>query len=84
MSNDLATAIGGFLSNSWRFFTEITIPTTNITMGQLAIGLVLVPIALRFIGIMLGIQIGGHDDDGYGKPKSTALSISDERHLDTR
>lgn len=84
MSNDLVTAITGFLSNGWRFFTEVTIPTTNITMGQLAIALILVPIALRFMGIMLNIHIGDAPDEGYGKPKSTALTISNERHLDTR
>ena len=84
MSNDLVTAITGFLSNGWRFFTEVTIPTTEITMGQLAIALILVPIALRFLGIMLNIQFGGNDADGYGKPKSTSLTISDKRHLDTR
>ena len=78
------TAISGFLSNSWRFFTEITIPTTNITMGQLAIALILVPIALRFMGIMLNIHFGDASDEGYGKPKSTALTISNERHYDTR
>ena len=84
MSNDLATGIASWLSNSWRFFTEITIPTTNITMGQLAIALILVPIALRFLGIMLNIHIGDAPDEDYGKPKSTALTISNERHLDTR
>ena len=60
MSNDLATGIASWLSNSWRFFTEITIPTTNITMGQLAIALILVPIALRFMGIMLPMKITGN------------------------
>lgn len=83
MSNDLMTVISGFLSNSWRFFTEITIPTTNITMGQLAIALILVPIALRFMGIMLNIHFGD-PEDSYGKPKSTMLTVSENRLRDTR
>lgn len=84
MSNDLVTAITGFLSNGWRFFTEVTIPTTSITFGQLAIALALIPVFLHFLGVMLNIQIGDGGGDDYGKPKSTSLTISDKRHLDVR
>lgn len=85
MNNDLMIAISSFLSNAWRFFTEVTIPTTNITMGALAIGLAIVPIALRFLSIAIGVNIGDAPvDTGYGNPKTKSLTISDKRYLDTR
>lgn len=84
MSSDLYTAISSFVSNSWRFFTQITIPGTEITMGHLAIGLAIVPLALRFLSIMLNVQLGDPPDTGYGNPKSKSLTISSKRELDVR
>lgn len=85
MSNDLLTAIQGFLSNAWRFFTDVTVPSTNITMGALALGLAIIPVALRFLSIAIGVNIGDAPaDTGYGNPKTKSLTISDKRLRDTR
>ena len=87
MSNDLITAISTFLSNGWRFFTEVTIPSTNITFGVLAIGLAIIPVGFQFLSIMMGHNVG---ETGFSKEVSDYGSrggkakISDKRKNDTR
>lgn len=86
MSADLMTAISGFLSNSWRVFTETTIPGTNITFAVLALGLALVPVGFQFLSIMTGHNIGetGFHGSAYGSRGSNDAKISDKRKNDVR
>lgn len=88
MSNDLATGIASWLSNAWRFFTEVTIPGTSITFGVLAIGLAVIPIGFRFLSLMAGHNIGetGFDKEvtDYGTRGSKKVKISNSRKNDVR
>ena len=86
MSNDLATGIASWLSNAWRFFTEVTIPGTSITFGVLAIGLAVIPIGFQFLSIMVGHNIGetGAPGSDYGTRTGKKAKISDKRKNDTR
>ena len=86
MSNDLITGISAFLSNGWRFFTEVTIPGTSITFGVLAIGLAVIPIGFQFLSIVVGHNIGetGVSGSDYGTRTGKKAKISDKRKNDTR
>ena len=50
-----------FLSASWDFFTEIYVPGFNFTFAALFIGIFLANLGLRFLFMMLGINIGSND-----------------------
>lgn len=86
MSNDLMIGISSFLTNSWRFFTDTTIPGTNITFAVLALGLALVPVGFQFLSIMTGHNIGetGVSGSMYGSRGSKDAKISDKRKNDVR
>lgn len=58
---EVIQAIGWFLSSSWDFFTEITVPGMSFTFAQLLVGLFLANLGLRFLFMMLGISV--HSDD---------------------
>lgn len=58
---EVIQAIVWFLSSSWDFFTEITVPGMSFTFAQLLVGLFLANLGLRFLFMMLGISV--HSDD---------------------
>lgn len=55
--------ISWFLSSSWDFFTEITVPGFDFSFAALFVGLFLANLGLRFLFMMLGIGIGSGDAD---------------------
>lgn len=57
-SSDLMQGILAFLTYSWDFFTELTIPGTDITFAALFVGLFLAVLGLRFLGMMLDMSFG--------------------------
>ena len=50
-----------FLSASWDFFTEINVPGFEFSFAALFIGIFLANLGLRFLFMMLGINIGSDD-----------------------
>lgn len=89
MSDNLMSAISGFLSNAWSFFTETNIPGTEISFAVLFIGLALIPIGFQFLSIMVGHNIGetgevGGEDYGHWVRRGKNAKISDKRKNDVR
>lgn len=58
---EVIQAIVWFLSSSWDFFTEITVPGMSFTFAQLLVGLFLANLGLRFLFMMLGIGVHSSD-----------------------
>ncbi len=58
--------IGWFLSHSWDFFTETTVPGFDFSFAALFVGLFLATLGLRFLFMMLGV----------GAPYRDILSIA--------
>lgn len=56
-----------FLSSSWDFFTEITVPGFDFSFAALLVGLFLANLGLRFLFMMLGIGISPGDVDTVGR-----------------
>lgn len=87
MSNDLLTGISMFFSNTWRFFSETTIPGTTISVAALYIGMAVILVAFQLLSIVLGHSVGDSDDGSfgsYGSRSSKKAKISDKRKNDTR
>lgn len=89
MSNDLLTAVTSFLSGAWHFFTDVTIPGTNITFAVMALGLAIVPIGFQFLSLMAGHNIGetgevGGENYGHWTHKGKNAKISANRKNDVR
>lgn len=53
--------IRAFISSSWDFFTEITVPGFDFTFAALFVGLFLATLGLRFLFMMLGVGIHSSD-----------------------
>ena len=91
--NDLMNGIKMLLENSWKFFTQTDIPGTGISLAVFTIGLALIPLAFRFLSIMLGHTIGEADFSvldrlhlpaTYTSVGSSRYRISAGRPLDVR
>jgi hypothetical protein len=61
--------ISWFLSTSWRFFTEITVPGFDFSFAALFVGFFLANLGLRFLFMMLGIGFGRDDVSVIGRLK---------------
>ncbi len=96
MSDDsLISAIGTFLSGSWRFFTQVDVPGTGFSFAVLLVGLAIVPISLSFLSLVLGFSVGTLSDAEsiagrlhlpatYTSVGSSRYRISPGRQLDVR
>lgn len=87
--SDLMLAIGSFLSNSWKFFTQTDVPGTNFSFAVLFIGLALIPISLTFLSLILGFPVGLSSDappptSGYGARGTRHMELPPARKNDTR
>lgn len=52
---ELLSCISWFLSNAWKFFTQVEVPGLGgITFAALFVGLFLAALSLRFLGYMFG------------------------------
>lgn len=56
---DLMDCIRFFLSNSWKFFTQVDIPGLGVSFAALFVGLFLAVMGLRLLSYMFGF---GHID----------------------
>lgn len=62
--------ISFFLSASWDFFTEVTVPGFDFTFGALFVGLFLAWLGLKFLFSMLGISVPFGDMISLAKRKN--------------
>lgn len=60
---DVIQFIGWFLSSSWDFFTDTTVPGFDFSFAALFVGFFLANLGLRFLFMMLGIGVGPGDVD---------------------
>lgn len=70
--SDLLSGITSLLEHGWKFFTQTTVPGTDISFAVLTIGLALVSVAFRFLSIMLGHSIGEADFSALSVFRPTA------------
>lgn len=91
--SDLLNGIKALLENGWKFFTQTDIPGTDISFAVFTVGLALIPLAFRFLSIMLGHTIGEADFSvldrlhlpaTYTAVGSPRYRISPGRQLDVR
>lgn len=61
MDMSLLQALKSWISLSWDFFTEITIPGTSFTFAALFVGLFLADLGLRFLFMVLGLSFSSDD-----------------------
>lgn len=47
--------IAYWFSQSWRFFSELTIPVLNISFGTFFLGLFLMSLSIKIIKLLIGI-----------------------------
>lgn len=66
MAPSLLQALKGFVSLSWDFFTEITIPGTSFTFAALFVGLFLADLGLRFLFMVLGLCVSSDSFSLFG------------------
>lgn len=66
MDSSLLQALKSFISLSWDFFTEITIPGTSFTVAALFVGLFLADLGLRFLFMVLGLTISSDSFSLFG------------------
>lgn len=72
-----------FLSSTWVFFTDITLPGTELTLAALFTGLLFISIAFRLLSLILGFNVGT-PSDSYGSRRSKNVKISDKRKHDDK
>ena len=91
--SDLLNIIKAVLENGWKFFTQTDVPCTGISFAVFTVGLALIPLAFRFLSIMLGHTIGEADFSvldrlhlpaTYTSVGSARYRISQGRQLDVR
>ena len=58
---EVLECIGFFLSSSWKFFTDITVPGFNFSFAQLLVGIFLAGLGLRFLFMILGTSVGSRE-----------------------
>lgn len=58
--SDLLAFAGWWLAQSWRFFSEITVPGTNFTFAALLLGVFFAALGLRLLGYILGFGVSLH------------------------
>lgn len=56
--SDLVMAISWFLSSSWDFFTEITVPGLGVSFAALLASVFLGGLGLRLLLMIIGARIG--------------------------
>lgn len=67
---DLLACVSWFLSSSWDFFTEITVPGLGVSFAALLVSLFLGGLGLRFLLMILGSSFNtGGLSNLFGKDK---------------
>ncbi len=81
--NELLELCTWFLSSAWAFFTDITLPGTELTLAALFTGLLFISIVFRLLSLILGFNVGT-PSDSYGSRRSKHTKISEERKHDDK
>ena len=79
----LLDLIRSFLSQSWRFFSEIKVPALDIPVGALFVGIWGISLGLRLFGAITGVD-SGSPLESYGKSKTYRTKIDAKRKNDER